>query len=92
MHTELVSYIMQELGEFMAPDHMGPDVTPNELWQANKTLIVTYSNIARSAFNSLLWTTVEHAWGDARNERELYSFLTGAFHILRTHHEAASEN
>ena len=70
---------MQELGDFMAPDHMGLDVTPNELWKANKTLIITYGNIAQSAFNSLLWPEVEQAWGDARNERELYSFLTGSY-------------
>ena len=68
---------MQELGDFMAPDSMGPDVTPNELWRANKTLIVTYGNTPQSAFNSLLWPDVEQAWGDARNKQDLYSYLAG---------------
>ena len=70
---------MQELGDFMAPDHMGPTVTPNELWRANKTLIVTYGNIAQSAFNGLIWPEVEQAWGDARTREDLYSFLSGIF-------------
>ena len=79
MHAELVSYLMQELGDYMVPDRMGADVTPNELWAANKTLIVTYGNTPNHAFNSLLWSEVEHAWGDARTRQELYAFLTGTF-------------
>ena len=68
---------MQELGEFMAPDWMGSGVTPNELWAANKTLILTYANAPNHAFNGNLWSDVEQAWGDARNLQELYAFLTG---------------
>ena len=79
MHAELVGYLMQELGDYMVPDRMGADVTPNELWAANKTLIVTYGNTPNHAFNSLLWSEVEHAWGDARTRQELYAFLTGTF-------------
>ena len=77
MHAELILYIMEELGEFMAPDWMGPGVTPNELWAANKTLIVTYANTHNHALNGNLWPEVEHAWGDAKTREELYTFLTG---------------
>lgn len=79
MHADLVSYLMQEVGEFMVPDTMGSGVTPNELWAANKTLIVTYGDSATSAFNGNLWPKVEQAWGDARTRHELYAFLTGRF-------------
>ena len=68
---------MQEVGEFMVPDWMGSKVTPNELWAANKTLIVTYGDGVSSAFNGNLWPEVQQAWGDARNRHELYAFLTG---------------
>ena len=72
---------MQEVGEFMVPDWMGSGITPNELWAANKTLIVTYGDSASSAFNGNLWPEVEQAWGDARTLQELYAFLTGMFDI-----------
>ena len=68
---------MEELGEFMAPDWMGSDVTLNELWAANKTLIITYGSAENHLFNGLLWSEVEHAWGDARTRQDLYAFLQG---------------
>ena len=67
---------MEELGDFMAPDWMGNGITPNQLWAANKTLIVTYSHTPNQAFNGLLWSEVEHAWGDARSSNELKAYLT----------------
>ena len=76
-HAELISYLMEELGEFMAPDWMGSDVTLNELWAANKTLIITYGSAENHLFNGLLWSEVEHAWGDARTRQDLYAFLQG---------------
>ncbi len=39
-HSELLEYIVEELGEFMAPDWLGRGVTLNDLWHLNKTLIV----------------------------------------------------
>jgi hypothetical protein len=39
-HQELMEYIVEELGEFMAPDWLGRGVTLNDLWHLNKTLIV----------------------------------------------------
>jgi hypothetical protein len=39
-HSELLEYIVEELGVFMAPDWLGRGVTLNDLWHLNKTLIV----------------------------------------------------
>lgn len=68
---------MEELGDFMAPDWMSAGTTPNELWAANKTLIVTYANGPSQALNGLLWPEVEHAWANTRNAKELREFLGG---------------
>ena len=36
--------LQAELGEYMAPDWLGRAVTLNDLWNMNKTLIITYSH------------------------------------------------
>jgi len=43
-HEDLVRYLQEELGEFMAPDWLGRNrqTTLNDLWALNRTLIVTY--------------------------------------------------
>ena len=51
-HEELVEYILEELGEFMAPDWLGRAVTMNDLWHLNKTLIVRRGQNSNS---SLFW-------------------------------------
>ena len=49
-HATLLRYLQAELGQFMAPDWLGRSVTLNDLWNMNKTLIVTYSHDPSSAF------------------------------------------
>ena len=74
-HSELVRYLDEELGEFMAPDWLGRDVTPNDLWQMNKTLILTYSHDASSAYNDKIWPEVRHSWGNKMRKADLKRFL-----------------
>lgn len=42
VHKELELYLESELGEFMAPDWVGRNSAPSDLWHLNKTLIVAY--------------------------------------------------
>ena len=63
-HLELVEYLEGELGEFMAPDWIRENVTPNDLWNMNRTLILSYAHDPPSAYNDKIWSEVQHAWGN----------------------------
>ena len=56
--TRLMEYVTEELGEFMSPDWLGRDVSLNDLWRLNRTLIVTYENDYMEADNEYLWSEV----------------------------------
>ena len=68
-HLELVEYLESELGEFMAPDWIWEDVTPNDLWNMNRSLILSYAHDPSSAYNDKIWSEVQHAWGDKERVR-----------------------
>ena len=70
---------MYFLGQFMAPDWLGRSVTPNDLWEMNRTLIVTYSHDPSSAFSDVLWSEVRHVWGNQQNSAGLKNFLGGNY-------------
>ena len=74
---------MFPLGEFMAPDWLGRSVTLNDLWNLNKTLIVTYSHDPSTAFSDILWSEVRHVWGNQRNANGLFTFLADAMHLRK---------
>jgi len=74
-HAELVDYIKSELEEFMVPVWMGKGVTMNDLWDLNRTLIVTYRDIRTKNQHDNLWTEAEHAWANARRPAQLFNYL-----------------
>lgn len=76
-HSRLMAYILEELGEFMAPDWLGHGATLNDLWRLNRTLVVTYQHDYTEADSQYLWTEVRHAWGDKRETGQLVNFLRG---------------
>ena len=63
----------------MAPDWLGRSVTPNDLWEMNRTLIVTYSHDPSSAFSDVLWSEVRHVWGNQQSSIGLKNFLGGLY-------------
>ena len=77
MHAELLRFLRSELGDFMAPDWLGRSLTLNDLWNQNKTLIVTYSHDPSAAFSDVLWSEVRQVWGNQRTTQGLKSFLSG---------------
>ena len=77
-HSELVEYIQSELGEFMAPMWIGKEVSMNDLWEINRTLIVTYQDVRTKNMHDNLWTEAKHAWGNARKPEQLVRFLDEA--------------
>ena len=74
-HDELVNYINQELGEFMAPDWLGKAATMNDLWHLNRTLIVTYQDDATDNKYDNLWSEALHAWADTKHPANLFRYL-----------------
>jgi len=77
-HGLLVDYLRKEWGELMAPSSMRAGVTVDELWAANKTLIVAYNNYETNIAHSFLWPKIPQEWGDQRSVEGLYSFLESA--------------
>ena len=77
-HTELVEYIQRELGQFMVPTWMGKDISLNDMWELNRTLIVTYRDVRTKNKYDNLWTEAEQAWANARKPYQLFSYLDEA--------------
>jgi len=75
-HAALFRLLQAELGQYMAPDWLGRAVTLNDLWNMNKTLIITYSHNPSSAFSDILWSEVRHVWGNQRTPMGLKGFLS----------------
>ena len=83
-HEELVSYIIEELGEFMAPDWLGKAATMNDLWHLNRTLIVTYQDdLTENKFDNL-WTEALHAWGDTKHPGNLFRYLNNTMNTKQS--------
>ncbi len=76
-HSELLQYLEEELGAWLAPDWLGRAAAPNDLWRLGKRLLLTYSHDPSSAYNDRVWPEVQHAWGDKRTGGDLYRFLDG---------------
>lgn len=82
-HSELLRYLQAELGEFMAPDWLGRSTTLNDLWNMNKTLIVTYSHDPSTAFSEILWSEVKHVWGNQRRANGLLAYLNDGMELRK---------
>lgn len=87
-HRELVNYLEEELGDYLVPDWLGPNLTPNDIWNLDsKRIILTYANELSSDSNSSIWPEVEHVWADSENSEELFSYLASNDMIRsRFHH------
>ena len=82
---ELVEYLEAELGEFMAPDWIWENVTPNDLWNLNRTLILSYAHDPSSAYNDKIWSEVQHAWGNKEKVQSCLLFLSKLIPIHANH-------
>ena len=87
---ELVEYLEAELGEFMAPDWIWENVTPNDLWNLNRTLILSYAHDPSSAYNDKIWSEVQHAWGNKEKVQSCLLFLSKLIpHTCESSHPSA---
>jgi hypothetical protein len=82
-HAGLLRYLRAELGDYMTPDWLGRSVTPNDLWNMNRTLIVTYSHDPSSAFSDVLWSEVRQIWGNQQSGTGLKNFLGQSMNLRR---------
>ena len=55
IHDKLIKYLKEELHEFLAPDWLGRDSTPNDLWYLNRTLVLSYAHDPSAAFDEEIW-------------------------------------
>jgi len=44
IHYELMEFVLRELEEHLVPHTVGTDVTPNDLWRLNRSIILTYAD------------------------------------------------
>ncbi|KAK4883082.1 hypothetical protein RN001_006401 [Aquatica leii] len=77
-HQIILNLIQEVLGDYILPRNNFKnvyDLTLNEIWKTNKTLIVSYSNEDIVSESKWLWSDVLHKWGNTNNVLELYSYL-----------------
>ncbi|XP_013789720.1 PI-PLC X domain-containing protein 2-like [Limulus polyphemus] len=78
IHRWLIRLVLEHLGPYMVPRHVGPSVTLGTLWNIGKRLLVSY-NSRHYISNGLLWPGVSHIWGNKQTVRDLKIFFDGAF-------------
>jgi len=54
-HAQLVEYVNGELERFTVPSSFWPNATPNEIWAANKSIIISYSDTRTAQQYPNLW-------------------------------------
>lgn len=75
VHRELQQFLQNQFGQWMAPRNLTWNATLADFWAANKQLIVTYHESYFASGNPLLWTAVEHQWGDVDKINLLEKYL-----------------
>lgn len=75
-HRELQKLLVDEFGDYMAPQNLTWDATLAEFWFTGKRLVVTYKDLAE-ADNPLFWPAVQHQWGNVQTLGDLEVYLEG---------------
>nr|ATU82927.1 secreted Phospholipase C-like protein [Pristhesancus plagipennis] len=79
-HYELIKYLRDELGSYVAPPWLSWNANLGQLWDRNKRLILSYNDRSLVAENlDFLWSPVSQKWPDVRSVRALYSFFNDVF-------------
>jgi len=80
VHQELYRFVLNEIGDLLVPKSLVNNTTPtpNVLWRANRTVILTYANKLMSQTHDYLWPYLTHAWGDKRKSSDLERYLESA--------------
>ena len=77
-HVQLVDYLRNELGQYLVPNSLWPNGTPNDIWSANKSIIISYADSRTAHQHPYLWPPLPQEWGDKRTLPELKGFLNDA--------------
>ncbi|XP_065560722.1 PI-PLC X domain-containing protein 1-like isoform X1 [Artemia franciscana] len=77
-HQELVNYLERSLGEHLIPRALGLDVTLNDIWRTNSTIILAYADRHTAMTHPLLWPTIPQEWGDKQTLPSLKAFIKHA--------------
>ncbi|CAG7827403.1 unnamed protein product [Allacma fusca] len=77
IHEKLYEFVVENLGDVLAPKSLTIDVTLNQLLDAKKYVILTYNDDFHPKRN-LLWSPLQHAWGDKNIVQNLLDYLPTA--------------
>ncbi|CAG0920752.1 unnamed protein product [Notodromas monacha] len=72
-HRRLMEFIVENLGDVMAPKSMGYNVTFGDMLTLGKKVIVAYNH--KSLEHPLFWREIEVGWADANTVTELKSYM-----------------
>ncbi|XP_069686377.1 PI-PLC X domain-containing protein 1-like isoform X2 [Periplaneta americana] len=76
IHTKLVEYLKEEIGEFAASPSLTWNARTGDIWSSGKRLIVSYNNNDAVAQSDMLWPAVSQQWGNVQTLEDLYSYLS----------------
>jgi len=62
VHLELIKFVMSEIGKHLVPKTYPTSLTPNMLWKANRSIILTYADNSMVCMeeNKYLWPYLIH--------------------------------
>jgi hypothetical protein len=76
VHQSFITYLTDQLGSYMLPLDAGYDVTPNQMWNLNKRVLVAYADDSYT-LSDLLWPAIPQEWANTDNLADLQQFLNG---------------
>lgn len=75
-HRDLVSLLMNELGDIAMDTSSGWEISLDDVWRKGKNVIITYDKgEIREEFPTYLFQSVRHRWGNVRSLEDLISYL-----------------
>jgi hypothetical protein len=77
IHEQLYEFLLEHLGNVLAPDSFTAQSTLNQLLNANKYVVLTYGDDFHQR-RDLLWPSLQQAWGDKNTVPNLLAYLPEA--------------
>ncbi|CAG7653048.1 unnamed protein product [Allacma fusca] len=77
IHEKLYDFLLEHLGDVLAPRSLTIDATLNQLLNAKKYVVLTYNDDFYTKRN-LLWSPLQHGWGDKNTVEKLLDYLPTA--------------
>ncbi|KAG8034893.1 hypothetical protein G9C98_007969, partial [Cotesia typhae] len=76
-YLEFLVYIQRNLKEYLFPFSANKKTTLGKIWEDGRRIILSYRGMYNGE-NQLLWTVVNHQWGNVQNTAQLEGFITNS--------------